>query len=103
MCGKDGDNRTHHLILDGKDVLKRAVVPLGPAMGTRRGIDKLRRNTNTVAPSRPTWRTSIALPLYWKLEFRAITNNSEKRDRSVMMSSTTRDKVDFELFYLPWV
>src|SRR5262245_26176088 len=49
--GKDRDDRAHHLILDGKDALKRAVVPLGPAMGTRRGIDQLRRNTNTVAPS----------------------------------------------------
>ena len=37
--------------------------------------------------SRPTWRKSTALPLYRKLELRAITNKSEKRDNSVIMSS----------------
>ena len=39
------------------------------------------------AGSRPTCRKSGDLPLYWKLEFRAMTNSSEKRDKSVMMSS----------------
>src|SRR5215510_10404608 len=38
--------------------------------------------------SRPTWRTSTALPLYVKLELRAITNSDLKRDSAVMMSST---------------
>jgi hypothetical protein len=39
MRGKDRDNRAHDVVLDGKDALNRAVVPLGPAMGARRGID----------------------------------------------------------------
>jgi len=30
---------------------------------------------------------SAALPLYWKLELRAMASSSENRDSSVMMSS----------------
>src|SRR5215471_10593321 len=38
--------------------------------------------------SRPTCLMSTALPLYVKLELRAITNSDLKRDSAVMMSST---------------
>src|SRR5262245_21603426 len=49
MCGQDGDNRAHHLILNGKDILEVTIVVLGPAMRTRGSIDQLRGNSNAVA------------------------------------------------------
>src|SRR5262245_19916907 len=49
MCGQDGDNRAHHIILNGKDILEVTIVVLGPAMRTRGSIDQLRGNSNAVA------------------------------------------------------
>jgi hypothetical protein len=49
MSGEDGGDRSSHFVLDGKDILERAVVVLGPAVGPRRGIDQLGGDANTIA------------------------------------------------------
>ena len=49
MRGKNGDNRAHHLVLEGKDILKVSVVVLGPEVRTRIGFDQLGRYSDAVA------------------------------------------------------
>src|SRR5262249_12901726 len=48
--GRDGaDNAAGDLVLNGKDVLKRAVVALGPDMVAARRVNKLRGDANAIA------------------------------------------------------
>jgi hypothetical protein len=49
MSGEDRDNRARHLVLDRKNVVQCAVVPLGPAVGAGHRIDELGRDTDQVA------------------------------------------------------
>jgi hypothetical protein len=95
-------DRARNFVLDCEDILQFSVVALRPAVcpvplstscALIRTLSPPRRMLPSRAyrtpSSRPTWRTSTALPLYLKLELRAITNKSEKRDNSVIMSSET--------------
>src|SRR5215831_9459286 len=48
--GRDGaDNAAGDLVLNGKDVLKRTVVALGPDVMAARSVDKLRGDANAIA------------------------------------------------------
>jgi len=49
LDGQHRDDGTGDLVLDRKDVLKLAIITLGPAMGPGDGIDELRADTNAVA------------------------------------------------------
>ena len=60
MRGQDRDNRAHHVVLDGKDVLKFTVVALGPAVGPGGGFDQLGRYANAVADTPHTALQDIA-------------------------------------------
>ena len=97
----DADHPIGNLILKIKYVLRCAVEFIGPEMGAGLGFDQLRRDahrapdlrtppskTYRTPSSRPTCRTSTGLPLYMKLELRAITNSHLMRDNPVVMSST---------------
>jgi hypothetical protein len=51
MCSENCNNRAHHLVLDGKDVLERAVEVLGPSVSSSHGVDQLGRNAQAIAPA----------------------------------------------------
>jgi len=58
-----------------------------PVMRTRHAaLRTLPSNTYRTPSSRPTCFTSMARPLYAKLELRTMTNNALKRDSAVMIS-----------------
>ena len=48
-AGDLGDNLSHDLILDDKDIGHLAIVTVRPDMGAGFGIDELRRNSQAVA------------------------------------------------------
>src|SRR5262249_25654827 len=51
MSGKNCGDCARDFILNSEDVAQLAVIPLGPAMGSRHGIDELCVDANTVASS----------------------------------------------------
>ena len=49
MGHENRDNRTRHLVLDRENVVKLAVVSVGPPVGAGRGLDELRRDADALA------------------------------------------------------
>src|SRR5260221_14023730 len=49
MCRENCNNRPHHLVLDGEDVLERAVEVLCPSVPSCHGVDQLSRNAQAIA------------------------------------------------------
>ena len=95
------DDRAGYLVLDGEHILELPVVALGPAMNAGHGIDELRRDAHAVTAAANAALQDVAhakfaarpgarrppCPCIGSEELRAMTNSSENRDSSVMMSS----------------
>src|SRR5262245_18543641 len=101
VSGEGRDDTAHNFVLNRIDVLELAIVALRPPVGTSHCINELSADADgptAVANAafqhvaHAQFATDLAhvyrLPLYWKLELRAMTNSSLNRDSSVMMSST---------------
>ena len=100
MGGEDRDNGPSDLVLDGKHVLQLSIVALGPTVSAGDGVDELRGDADAIASAANAAFEHVAdaelaadlpdidrLALVLKAELRAMTNSSENRDSSVMMSS----------------
>jgi hypothetical protein len=98
--GDDGDDGPGDFVLDSENIFELAIVALGPAVRVSDCVDELASDPDSItgaanAPFEDIADAELAaylpdvgrFPLYWKLELRAMTKSSEKRDSSVMMSS----------------
>src|SRR6185295_18821319 len=98
---KDCSDGARELLLDCEYIFQFAIVIFGPPVASITAVDELCGDTDSIAPAAnaalkhvpysqlPADLANIhRLPLYLKLELRAMTNSCRNRDNAVMMSST---------------